>query len=112
MGWTPHVALAYNTIDQSSTGFTPFFLAHGHEARVPLDLLFTDGSSVNSATNGTPTAFANSLRHRLSAAYRSATAFRDKAQEQQRHYYDRHVRYTLYKAGDLVLTDNPANKHN
>ncbi len=49
---------------------------------------------------------------RLSAAYRSATAFRDKAQEQQRHYYDHHVRYTLYKAGDLVLIDDPANKHN
>ncbi len=108
----PHVALAYNTIDHSSTGFTPFFLAHGREARVPLDVLFIDGSSVNSATNGTPAAFANSLRHRLSAAYRSATAFRDKAQEQQRHYYDRHVRYTPYKAGDLVLIDDPANKHN
>ncbi len=107
----PHVALAYNTIDHSSTRFTPFFLAHRREAHVPLDVLFID-SSVSSATNGTPAAFANSLRHRLSAAYRSATAFRDKAQEQQRHYYDHHVRYTPYKAGDLVLIDDPSNKHN
>lgn len=108
----PHVALAYNTINHSSTGFTPFFLVHGREARVPLDVLFQDGTSVTSATSGTPAAFANSLRHRLSSAYRSATAYRDKAQGQQRHYYDRHVMYTPYKAGDLVLIDDPANKHN
>lgn len=99
-------------MNYSSTGFTSFFLVHGREAWVPLDILSHNSSIVTSVTTGTPAAFANLLRQRLSAAYHSATAFRDKAQERQRHYYDWHVKYTPYKPGDWLLIDDPANKHN
>ena len=36
----PAVAFAYRTSIQESTGFTPFFLLHGREARVPADLVY------------------------------------------------------------------------
>lgn len=57
-------------------------------------------------------AYANKLCKRLACAYRSATAFRDKAQDQQRLNYDRHLKYTPYNRGDLVLVDDPAHRHN
>lgn len=108
----PQIALAYNTTTHTSTGFTPFFLAHGREARIPLDNLLTPELNPTLATGGTPAAYAHHLRKRLSSAYESATGFRDKAQEQQRHYYDRHQKYSPYQAGDLILVDDPAHQRN
>ena len=44
----PAVAFAYRTSEHESTGFTPFFLMHGREARIPADLVYgppdTEGS--------------------------------------------------------------------
>uniref|UniRef100_A0A3B3RUB2 Gypsy retrotransposon integrase-like protein 1 n=1 Tax=Paramormyrops kingsleyae TaxID=1676925 RepID=A0A3B3RUB2_9TELE len=108
----PLVALAYNTTVHTSTGFTPFFLAHGREARMPLDLLRNTAHSHTSATAGTPAAYAASLCSRLVNAFESAAAFRDKAQAKQRFYYDRRLNYNPYKPGQLVLLDDPAHQRN
>ena len=34
------VAFAYRTSEHESIGFTPFFLQHGGEARIPADLVY------------------------------------------------------------------------
>ena len=36
----PAAAFAYRSSVQESTGFTPFFLMHGREARIPVDLVY------------------------------------------------------------------------
>ena len=41
--WEDHtqkVLLAYNTSTQSTTGFSPFFMMFGREARLPVDLIY------------------------------------------------------------------------
>ena len=34
----PYVGFAYNTTKQESTGFSPFYLLYGREAKLPLDM--------------------------------------------------------------------------
>ena len=77
-----------------------------------MNSLLTQEPCHAAATSGTPAAHANHLRQRLTSAYTSTTAFRDRAQERQRQYYDHHLKFTRYKEGDLILVDDPAHQHN
>jgi len=38
----PAVAFAYRTSENEATGFTPFYLQYGREARIPADLVYGD----------------------------------------------------------------------
>lgn len=70
--WDDHlrqVEFAYNTRVHSSTKHTPFFLAHGREARLPADLLLGDAPEVTNGTQGTPLEYGNSVLQRLRTAF-------------------------------------------
>lgn len=65
--WEDHVqkvCMAYNTSVQSTTGFTPFFLMFGREARLPVDLLFELPNSSSSVSD-----YATGLAKALKKAY-------------------------------------------
>ena len=51
--YLPHTEFAYNSAPNASTGFSPFKLTLGQEARSPLDTLFTGGGESDEWLTGT-----------------------------------------------------------
>lgn len=100
------VAMAYNTSPHSTTGFTPFFLTHGHEARMPANVLLPNNTP-SSSTPGSPADYVAQLTQKLQSAFRSAEQNRDSAHNQQKRQYDKHLKHTPYVSGDLVWLNDP-----
>lgn len=100
------VALAYNTSPHSTTGFTPFFLTHGHEARMPANMLLPNNTP-SSSTPGSPADYVAQLTQKLQSAFSSAAWNRDWAHNQQKRQYDKSVKHTPYAPGDLVWLNDP-----
>lgn len=100
------VALAYNTSPHSTTGFTPFFLTHGHEARMPANMLLPTNMPASS-TSASPADYVTQLTQRLQSAFSTAAWNRDCAHTQQKQLYDRGIKHTPYVPGDLVWLNDP-----
>lgn len=60
----PKVCMVYNTSEHPSTGYTPFFLMFGQQARIPADLMFGTVTP-----NTTSTEYASALQDTLASAY-------------------------------------------
>ncbi|KAL7885326.1 hypothetical protein AOLI_G00056210 [Acnodon oligacanthus] len=100
------VALAYNTCSHATTGFSPFFLAHGREARMPANLLLPNNLP-STSTPGSPADYAAQLTSKLQLAFQLAAQNREYAHRQQKQYYDKLVKHIPYNPGDLVWLNDP-----
>lgn len=99
--WKEHVAPlvhAYNSTRHESTGFTPFYLMFGRSPRLPVDVFLGLDSEYSAGIE--------SLRDRLSAAYKAAENAANRASERQASNYDRKVRGQGLLVGDAVLLKN------
>ena len=98
--WEEHLrplCMAYNTSVQSTTGFSPFSLMFGRQARMPIDVVYGSPNEEK-----TPSEHAASLRERLESAYQRVREQMSHKLDRQKEYYNRKVHGQPYSAGDLV----------
>jgi len=104
----PVAMFAYRTSVQSSTGFSPYFLMHGREARIPADLVY--GSCL--PPNYNPPEYVKQLEEKLRVAFGITRSNLKKASEQSKHNYDLRVRPVKFNVGDKVWYLNPKRVRN
>lgn len=101
--WKSHITAlvhAYNCTKQASTGFAPHYLMFGRSPRLPVDVAF----GLETDTIKEPaTAYATSLKERLTKAYDQAKKSIATAHGRQKGNYDRKVRGAVLTVGDRVL---------
>jgi len=93
----PHVVFAYNSTIHSLTGFTPFYLMFGSEARFPGELLAT-----HPVEDETPSSYAFKHHRNLELAFSSARENTGKAQLRSKNYYDLGATKKIFQVGDRV----------
>ena len=91
----PTVELVINSLPNSSTGFSPFFLNYGYEPVTPIQLIRGD----EIAKTESVAAFAQ----RVASDWKLARQNLDRSVRLQQKYYDKKHRDVGYKVGDLVL---------
>lgn len=105
-GFLKQVAFAYNTSPHASTKFSPFYLMHGREARVPVDVLVSS-PVMDSEKARSVSEYVTVLVKRLESAFGTARLYASEATERQKLYYDKAVCHHPHKVGTLVWLNNP-----
>ena len=91
----PKVCMAYNTSVHASTGYTPFFLMFGRQARMPIDLMYGTGDEKEVPT----TQYAAAT---VVEAYRGVREKLAASHARRKNYYDQKVHGQPFAVGDLV----------
>lgn len=105
--WSKYVSAlvhAYNCSKHDSTGFSPYLLMFGREARLPVDLRF--GTSPDNHSGTDHVQYVQGLREQLARAYKLASEASDKSAEANKRRYDAKVRENDLQTGDRVLVRN------
>lgn len=104
--WSRHVSQlvhAYNCTRNDATGYSPYVLMFGREARLPIDLCFSV-SSEGEAENYQQ--YVSKLRSDLKRAYQVASDAADKSHQKNKRLHDKRVRDQILEEGDRVLIRN------
>ena len=101
------LCFAYNTSVHPTTGFTPFSLMFGRQARMPLDIVL--GAAPSPSATTAPEYVAD-LQSSLTTAYEHVRNRMGQQLQQQKTHYDSKVQGRPFQVGDLVWLHNPAVK--
>lgn len=96
-----HLVHAYNYTPNEATGFSPYLLMFGREARLPVDVCF--GVSVDGTSTTSYLKYVTNMKNELQAAYQLAQATSAKMNQGNKDRYDQKVRYHCLNPGDRVL---------
>lgn len=100
----PYVVHAYNSTKCDATGYSPYLLMFGREARLPVDLCFgTSSAGVNDKKHSR---YVEKLKEDLQRAFQLANRAADKLHLRNKKAYDQKVRFQSIEVGDRVLLRN------
>ena len=99
----PQCLMAYRASIHATTGYSPAFLMHGKEIRLPVEIL----TPLASAETSSLMDYTKNLRDRLHFAYKNAAEHHSSAQQKQKYYYDRRANGPSYEVGDQVMLHRP-----
>lgn len=99
---------AYNSTKSDATGFSPYFLMFGREARLPVDLCF--GTSPDGQSRVCHARYVAKLKEDLQRAYKIASEVSDKNHLRNKRLYDKTIKCQLLDIGDRVLLKNLGQK--
>ncbi|XP_077388164.1 retrovirus-related Pol polyprotein from transposon 412 [Festucalex cinctus] len=105
--WSQHISQlvhAYNCSKNESTGYSPYYLMFGRNARLPIDICF--GAAFNSNTEASHLQYVDQMRKDLKQAYRLAMECATKNHLRNKSRYDKQVRDQPLQEGDRVLIRN------
>ena len=100
------VLFAYNTSVSAGTGFTPFFLMHGYEAKLPVDhnILSRPKETIELHE------FMGKLEEKLTQARSEAKLTLQQSQVNSKERYDRNTAAPTFQVGDKVWVFTPKPK--
>ena len=108
--WKDHLsklAFAYNATVNKSTGFSPFYLMFGREARLPIDVAFgIEFVGVRNANTKTYDKFVKEWRESMEQAVDIARKNIRKSNDRNESYYNRKANGVNIVVGDAVLLRN------
>ena len=100
----PSLCMAYNCSVQSTTGYTPFYLMFGRQARLPIDIMYgTPGPEPAPTTD-----YAKCLKQSLEKSYQLARERMGLNLQRQKDLYDTRIHGHPFVKGDLVWLHTPA----
>lgn len=102
--YLPYVRFAYNTSLQSSTGETPFFLMHGRDAVIPLQVQYAHMDM----EGWQPKDYRHQVIEGLQQVFQKVRYFNDLKRQSQESYQDEWKRDSPYQVGDLVWVYTPS----
>ena len=104
INWSRHVSAlvhAYNCTKHDNTGYSPYFLMFGREARLPIGVCF--GVSPDNYSNIDHSKYVTGLRQNLQEAYELATTEAQKQAAANKRRYDERVKGSELQPGNRVL---------
>ncbi|KAI3372312.1 hypothetical protein L3Q82_022807, partial [Scortum barcoo] len=96
------VVLAFNSTPHSTTGYSPYFLAHGREACLPASVHLSTPVVLQ-----TPQNYGSELVRRLDTVFQAVRSHSEDQRLKREYYFNQHVKFRPYECGDLVWMDDP-----
>ena len=111
--WEQHICkicMGYNSSVQAATGFTPFYLMFGRQAKLPIDVMYN--TKAPDVTTPLTCEYVKSLRKKMSEAFERVREHSSKYHQRHKELYDKNVHGKPHKKGELVWLHTPPSSRN